>query len=120
MILGLAQRGQRIGRFPGLRDGHGEHAAVEDGLSVSELRGDIHLDREPREGLDEVLPDQRGVPRGPARHETESVETREITIPEPQLGDPDVGGFRVHAVADRVLKSLGLLEDLLEHEVRIP
>src|SRR5205814_5725799 len=49
----------------------------------------------------------------------EPVETGELAILEPELGDPNVRTLRIHSVAHRVPDGLGLLEDLLEHEVGI-
>ena len=59
------------------------------------------------------------MPRRAARDEAQPVETGELSIPEPQLGDPDVEPLGIHPFAHRVSHGLRLLEDLFEHEVGI-
>ena len=56
-----AQSRERVGRLAGLRDRNREHATVEDRLAVPELRGDVHLRRQAREGLHQALADEGGV-----------------------------------------------------------
>ena len=119
VVLCLAEGGEGIGGFAGLGDRDGEHPAVDDGLAIAKFRGDVDLDRQPCKRFDQVFPDQRGVPRSAASHEAQSVETGELAILQSELGDPDVRSLRVHPFSDRVLDGLGLLEDLLEHEVGI-
>ena len=59
------------------------------------------------------------MPGGAARHEAESIEPRQIPVLEAELGDQDLAGVRVDAIADRVADRPRLLRDLLEHEVRV-
>src|SRR4029450_13186193 len=89
-------------------------------LAIPKFRSDVDLDRQSRKRFDQVLADQRGMPRGTARHEAESIEPGELAILQSELGDPKVRSLRVGPLANRVLDSLGLLEDPLEHEVGIP
>ena len=62
MVPGLAQGGQRVRGLARLGDRDGEHTTVEDRVAIAELRGDIHLDRQPGKRFDEVFPDESGVP----------------------------------------------------------
>src|SRR5437899_9030015 len=57
--------------------------------------------------------------RASAGDERKSDETDHVEIRYPQLVDPDLPPFEVQMVTNRTGDRLGLLKDLLEHEVRI-
>ena len=61
-----AHRRQRVGRLAGLRDADDEVAGADHRVAVAVLRGDVHLDRDPRPLLDRVAADQAGVVGGAA------------------------------------------------------
>src|SRR5467141_4080962 len=88
-------------------------------MPVAELRRDVYLDRQPGERLHEILPDKGRVPGGPARHEAETAEPCEVSIFEPELRDVDRMVVRVRPLSQSVSDDVGLLEDLLEHEIGI-
>ena len=83
--------------------------AVENRLPVAELGRDIHFNRQPREVLDQVLPDERRVPGGAARHETQSIELNQVAVAQCQLGDLDQSGTDLFEGAAR-LKPFPLAE----------
>ena len=58
LLLGVAQRRQRVGGLARLRNEHREIARIERRLAVAELRGDVDLDRQPGEALEPVFGDQ--------------------------------------------------------------
>ena len=78
MLLGVAQRRERVGRLARLRDEDREIARRERRLAVAELRGDIDLDRQAREALEPVFADQPGIVRGAAGGDRDAVELAEV------------------------------------------
>ena len=103
VLLGRAQRRQRVGGLAGLRDGHGQDAAVEHGAPIAKLGGDVHLDREAGELLHEILADQRRVPGGAARDEARAgsspARSRSFS---PSSGIRIAPVSAIDAIADRV------------------
>ena len=73
----FTQRAERVGGLAGLRDGDGQRAVVDDRLAVPELGAVVHLDRHPRQFLDQELPHQPGVPRRAAREDDDALDRRE-------------------------------------------
>ena len=61
MLLGIAQRRQRIGRLAGLGDEQRQAALGQGRLAVAELRGDIDLDRQAGEALEPRLAHKPGI-----------------------------------------------------------
>ena len=58
LLLGVAQRGQRVGGLAGLRDEDRQAALVDRRLAVAIFAGDVDLDRQPGEALDPVFADE--------------------------------------------------------------
>ena len=58
-LLGLALRGQRVGRLARLRDHHRQRVVADDRIAVAELAAVIHLHRDARQLLDHELAGQR-------------------------------------------------------------
>ena len=120
--LGLLERGLGVGGLARLGDRQDQIALTDDRLAVAKLAGQIDLDGDPRELLDEVLAGQRRVPRGPAGDHRDLVpigQGREVDGRE--IGEVErvaVGRARARQpAAERVADRPRLLEDLLEHEV---
>ena len=53
--------GQRVGRLAGLADGQHDRVFVDDRVAVAELGGDVHLDRDAGDLLDQDFADHAGV-----------------------------------------------------------
>ena len=61
VLLGVAQRGQRVGCLAGLGDEQRQPLRLERRLAVAELRRDIDLDRQAGEALEPVFGDEARV-----------------------------------------------------------
>ena len=67
-IAGKAQGSQGVGGFARLRDEQGGPVFRQRRRAIAELRRDIDLDRNPRDGFKPVFRDHGRVKRGAARH----------------------------------------------------
>ena len=65
--LRLAQRRERVGRLARLRDDDRQLVRRDDRIAIAVLGAVVDFDRHLRERLDEVLADQRRMPRRAAR-----------------------------------------------------
>ena len=86
-------------------------------LAVAELGGDIDVDRQPGEALEPVFADQPGIEGGAAGGDRQAVERREVDVE--ILRHRRAPGGEVEVVGERVADDLGLLVDLLRHEVAV-
>ena len=115
--LGLPQGGQGVGGLAGLADDDDQGGVVQHGIGVAELRGQHRLHRHTAEIFDDVLAVDAHIVRRAAGHNVDPPEIfqvfrRELDVVQDNapLADPGVDG---------VPHSLGLLVDLLEHEVGV-
>ncbi len=115
LLLGVAQRRQRVGGLARLRDEDREPAGLQRRLAVAELGGDIDLDRQPREALEPVFADQAGIVGGAAGRDRDPLERAEIE--RQRRRQPHPLGRHVEIVRERVADDLGLLVDFLRHEM---
>ena len=114
-------RRERVGGLARLADPDHEIARAEHRVAVAVLRGDVHLDRQPRPLLDRVAPDQAGVVGGAAGDDHDPAHVREQRLVQralPRPGPPP-SPAAVRS-ADRLGDRVGLFMDLLEHERLIP
>ena len=113
----MPDRFQRVGGFPGLRDGHHQGAAVQHRVPVAEFAGQLHFHGQPGPVLDRVFGEQPGVIRGAAGDHEHLVDLAQFLIGQPLLveHDPAVDEVSQQGVGHRG----GLLGDLLEHEVLV-
>ena len=118
--LRFAHRRQRVGGLAGLRDHDAERAVVDDGVPVPELRRVLHLDRDPRQLLDHVLANQRGMPARAARRDDDVVDRQQVFVGQVRARELRGRWIEQEPARERARDRLGLLEDLLEHEVRVP
>ena len=94
-----------------------QRSRLDDRIAIAELRGVLDFDRDARVLLDDVLADQARVPARAATEDHDALGRAQLVVGEiqtAQLGDAlVVDQAAAHAVAD----GLGLLVDLLQHEV---
>ena len=113
----MTHRLQGVGGLTGLRDGDYQGAAVQNRVTVTELAGQLDLDRQPGPMLDGVLGQQAGVESRAARDDEDLIDFAQLLIGEPLLVKDD-------ASVDEMAEERGgdrgrLLGDLLEHEVLV-
>ncbi len=118
--LPFAHRGQRVRGLAGLADREHQRAVVDHRVAIPELARVFDLDRDARRILEQVFPDQRRVPRGATGGEHDAIEPAPALFVDVAEPPQDRGPFgQLQAPAHGVADGLRLLEDLLEHEVRI-
>ena len=116
LLPGVAECHQGVHGLAALADRDHQGVAVEDRVAVAELRRQLDLAGDPRPVLDRVLREQAGVERRTAGDDDDLVDLAQLAVRQPHLvelepavpAEPPEQG-----VGDR----LGLLGDLLEHEV---
>ena len=118
--LRLLHRREGVDRLARLADGDDERVLVQHGPPVAELRGVVDLGGDAREALDEVAGDHRRVERGAHAHEHDAVEVAHARLVEPEALDLHAWGVEEVAAAHRIECGVGLLVDLLQHEVPEP
>jgi hypothetical protein len=102
-----------------LRHHDAECSLADDRIAVPELRRVFHLHRNARKFLEHQLADQRRVPAGSARRDDDVVDVEELLVREVQAAELGRAVLQDQAAAHRVLDGVRLLENLLEHEVRV-
>ena len=115
----LVHGGEGVDGLAGLGDGDDEGALVEDGFAVAELGGVIDLGGDAGEAFDVVAADERGVGGGAHADEDDAVDGLDLGGREGELVELHAGGIEVVAAAEGVEHGVGLLVDLLEHEVLV-
>ena len=79
--LGLAQRGQRVGGFAGLRDDQQHGVFFERTIAVTKFVRELDLDRDLRQFLDQIFAHQRRVPARAAGGDDDAVNPRATRPP---------------------------------------
>ena len=111
-----AGRGDGVGRLAGLGHGDDQGPAVDRRRVVAELRPDRRPGRDPDPVLDRRCPDQRRVVGRAAGDQLDPVDLPDRVLEPLELLEPDVVRAG-HPTGDGLAQRLGLLVDLLEHEV---
>ncbi len=115
-LLGIAQRGQGVGGFAGLRDGDEQGVRLHHHFAVAEFAGDFDLARDPGQFFEPVTGNHTGVVAGAAGDDLHVAHFGE------QLGGLRAEGLHQHlimaqATFERALNHRRLLVDFLEHVV---
>ena len=115
---GLPHGGQGVHRLAGLGDHQGQGLVGDDGVAVAELGGQGHLHRLAQQPLQGVLGHHAHVVGGAAGDDIQLVHLPQVVRLQAQavqrhLPLQDAGG-------DGLAEGLGLLHDLLGHEVLVP
>ena len=119
MLLGQLHGGQRVGGLAALGDGNHHVTLADDRIPVAELRRILHLHRHATESFYQLLADESGVPRGSAGHDDDALGLQHLPAVVNECRKCHVVGLQVHTTTHAVRQALGLLEDFLQHEVRI-
>jgi hypothetical protein len=80
---------------------------------------ELDLDRDLREFLDQIFAHQRRVPARAAGGDDDAVNGTQFVRPSCSTAEFGGGAFLVHAPAQGVFHGARLLENFLEHEVRV-
>ena len=118
--LGLPYRSEGIRGLAALGDADHQSAIGEDRVPVAELGSVLHLHRDAGQLLDHVLADEPGVPGSAAGGDHDPVEAFELVVGEVETPEPGVAFVLQQVPAQGIVEALGLLEDLLQHEVGEP
>ena len=117
--LGLAQRGERVGGFAGLRDDEQHGVVFERRVAVTKFVRELDLHRDLCEFFNQIFADQRGVPARAAGGNDDAFDGTQLRRRQIQAAEFGGRTFLVHAPAQGVLHRLRLLKNFLEHEVRV-
>ena len=116
-LLGGPDGREGVCGFTALRNGQHHVGVADDRVSVAELRGVLHLNRDARQALEEVFSHQARVP---ACSTPQNEDALRVLPPRPVVVDSrQVGGalLEVDPPADGVADGARLLVDLFEHEM---
>ena len=118
LLLGAAitQRGERVRRLARLRDEDRETAFRHRGFAVTELGGDVDLDRHARDALQPDLGHEARIIGRAAGNDRDARHSRQI---EGQVRQADPALQRMEIGVERVADHRRLLVDFLEHEVAV-
>ena len=116
VVLAVTQRRKRVRCLAGLRHEQGKTATRQRRLAIAELGGHIDLDWHARQRLEPVFGNQRRIGRRPAGNHRRFWQRCEV---ERKRGQRDGLAHRVDDRIQRMANDLGLLEDLLRHEVAV-
>ena len=120
-LLAVAQRQYGVGRLARLRDEEA-HVVAEDGrVAVEEVAGQLDHDGQLGELLEQLASGDGAVIARAARDEHEATAALDLAdeVLDAAECDLELIGAGAHATAHRVHHRLGLLEDLLLHEVLV-
>ena len=78
--LGEAEGGQRVAGLARLADDDDEVVGVEDGVTIAELAGAVHLGRDPDQPLDGSLAHHTGVHGRAAGHKVDVLDAAQLLI----------------------------------------
>ena len=107
-----------VSRLARLRDDDGEGLVVGDRLPVAVFRPVVDFDRHTRELPDHELA-EGPLPRRAARQDDDLLDLRELRAGEVHFLEAHVARVGRHVAADGLPHGRRLLEDFLEHEMRI-
>ena len=115
--LGLPEGGHGVQRLAGLADDHHEGIFIHDWVHVAELGGQRHLHRLAHQPLQIVLAHHAHMVGGTAGHDVDLADIFDVVLVKAEV-------LEVHPAVldpgeDGPAQGLGLLHDLLEHEVLI-
>ena len=117
-LFGDAHRFNRVGGLTGLRHRDDERRRIDDRIAVAKLAGEFHLHRKPDERTQQVHADEARVVGAAATGDRDLADAaQEVARDLAQFAtDVHVAAF-VYTSGQRLLDDVGLLEDLLEHEM---
>ncbi len=92
---------------------------MDDRLAVAELRSVLHFDRYPAELLEQVFPDQAGMPGSTAGDDQYSVGVDEFIFMVDDAGQRHMRSLHINAAAHAVLQCFRLFENLFQHKMGI-
>src|ERR1041385_3121290 len=102
LALGFAQSRQRVGRLTRLRDGNDNSVAVDGWVAVAKLAGVLHLHRNPRKFLEQILAHERCMIAGPTRRQNDTFGAAELLSVEVESAEVGAGVGVVESAAEGV------------------
>ena len=112
----VIEGGERVRRFPRLRDGDHERIRIGHRVPVAVLARDLHVAGNSGERLEPVARDEPGVPARAASEDERALHARQ-DVRRLRAEEPGGEGATMHRELERVGDRARLLEDLLLHVV---
>jgi hypothetical protein len=97
---------------------HADHLDLHDGIAVAELGCGLGVGRDAREGLDDVRARQPGVEGRAAAEDLHAPDRQQLARAQLETAEMRGAELRIESALQRPRARLGLLVDLLQHEVR--
>lgn len=119
-VFDFANGGDCVEGLSGLADGDDERIGSEDRVFIAEFRGDLGSGGNAGDVFKERGGDLSSMPGGSTGEDNDAAKCLEVGGSEGQVLEVDSAEVREQAVMESLLDGLGLLEDLLEHEMGIP
>ena len=116
LALGLAQRGQAVRGLARLAHDDDELVLLQEQPAVAELRSELRPNGQPRQVLEDVLRRDADVVRRSAGDHADAADAARGLLVQARGGEVDAAVL-LDVGMDRVAHGLGLLVDLLHHEV---
>ena len=119
LALHLVHRRQRVGGLARLADRDVEAVLLDHRIAIAELRRRLGVGRHARERLDQVRAADARVVRRAAAEDLDALDVEQVARAQVQTAEVRGAELQVETALQRPLARLGLLEDLLEHEVLV-
>ena len=113
----LTQRCQRIAGFTALADNNRQTVAINKRIAVTELAGNIHLNRHTRQLLQIIFADNACMISGTAGHNKDFIDVSQFLCCPVQLGEADGFCCRIKTAGHGIAQSLWLFINFLQHEM---
>ena len=110
---------QRIGCLPALRNGNHHITTVNHRVPVTKFRSILHFHRNAAETLYQMFAYKRSVPRRATSHNYKTFGSKQTFLIIYNGGKHHVSTLQINASAHTVMNTIGLLKNLLQHEMRI-
>ena len=119
VLLGQFNGSQGIGGLTALGDSNHHITFAHHRIPVTELRCIFNLYGDTTEVLDDLLTDETGVPGCTASHDDDTLGIQQLFLMIDDSTECYMSSFHIDSSTHTVGETLRLLEDLLEHEMRI-
>ena len=117
LCLGFPQSCQRIRRLTGLADNDDHIALLQDGITITEFAGHIHLYRDSCQTFNDIFCGNTGVICGTAGHDMDLCDLLNLLIAHIQFFDDDI--IILDTGRNGIVDRLRLFVDLFQHEMLI-
>ena len=117
--FGFAQGAQGVGGFAGLGEDEQDGVALQGGVAGGKFVAELDFHGQVGQFFDEVFADQGSVPTGAGGADDDALDGAQFGRRHVQTAEAGGGPFKINPSAQGVFHRARLLENLLEHEMRV-